>query len=206
LPPVAIAAGGHFSLALKNDGNVVIWGQQTTVPDGVTNVTAIAAGWAHSIALKADGTVIAWGDNSSGQTNIPAGLSNVLAVAAGDDHCMALKSDGTIQAWGLNYAGEATVPAGLQGVSQIAAGGEMSTAIIPTLQISSLTLNGQHAALRFHTFSGRQYAVQFTPDFSPTNWQDIPGGSISGDGFEKVVTDTNATLNALTRFYRLRQN
>lgn len=66
---------------------VVAWGRndtdQTTVPAGLTAVTAIAAGYYHSLALKSDGTVVAWGDNASGQTTIPAGLSGVTAIAAG---------------------------------------------------------------------------------------------------------------------------
>ena len=46
-------------------GRVVAWGSdsygQSTVPDGLSDVTAIAAGNAHSLALKSDGTVVAWG-------------------------------------------------------------------------------------------------------------------------------------------------
>ena len=45
---VAIAAGGTHSLALKQDGTVVAWGNyqfgQTDVPLGLANVVAIAAG------------------------------------------------------------------------------------------------------------------------------------------------------------------
>jgi hypothetical protein len=80
-------------LALKSDGTVVGWGRddygQTTIPAGLTGVTAIAAGGLHSLALKSDGTVVGWGDNSHGQTTIPAGLTGVTAIAAGDYHNLA---------------------------------------------------------------------------------------------------------------------
>src|ERR1041385_2034826 len=94
---VAVAGGESFSMALKADGTVAAWGEnssgQTNVPIDLTNVVAIAAGYTHalavaggesfSMALKADGTVAAWGENSSGQTNVPIDLTNVVAIAAG---------------------------------------------------------------------------------------------------------------------------
>ncbi len=62
-------------MALKGDGTVAAWGRnfsgQTTVPAGLSGVTAIAAGDNHAVALKADGTVVAWGNNAVGQTTTP---------------------------------------------------------------------------------------------------------------------------------------
>jgi alpha-tubulin suppressor-like RCC1 family protein len=90
----AIAGGEEHSLALKSDGTVWDWGENsygqlgngtftTAWPDGnnhpvqvidpsdpsgfLTHVSAIAAGFGHSLALKSDGTVWAWGYNISGQ-------------------------------------------------------------------------------------------------------------------------------------------
>ncbi len=91
---VVIAAGAQHGLALKSDGSVVAWGNnsfgQTNVPAGLDSVVAIAAGDYHSLALRADGTVVAWGNNSKGQTNVPAGLTNVAAVFAGPDYSTAI--------------------------------------------------------------------------------------------------------------------
>jgi hypothetical protein len=84
---VAIASSVSHSLALRDDGTVVSFGENVTnvapVPSGLRNVIAIAVDENFSLALKRDGTVAAWGDNSSNQTAVPAGLSNVVAIATG---------------------------------------------------------------------------------------------------------------------------
>jgi secreted trypsin-like serine protease len=96
---MAIAGGGFHSLALRANGTVVAWGDntygQTNVPADLTNVVAIAGGGYYSLALQANGTVVAWGDNTYGQTNVPADLTNVVAVAGGYLHSMALENDGS---------------------------------------------------------------------------------------------------------------
>ncbi|MCX6924577.1 MAG: immunoglobulin domain-containing protein [Verrucomicrobia bacterium] len=123
---IAISAGGDHDLALKTDGTVVAWGEntfgQSTVPAGLNNVIAVAAGGYHNLALKTDGTVVAWGFNDEGQAAVPIGLSNVIAIAAPGLRSLALKSDGTVVAWGNSLLGEGIVPADLNGVTAIAAG------------------------------------------------------------------------------------
>ena len=115
VPTVNAAAGG----------TVVAWGWnaygQTTVPAGLSGVTAVAASYSDTVALKSDGTVVAWGNNGQGQTTVPAGLSGVTAIAAGAYHTVALKNDGTVVAWGIvGYVYQ--IPPGLSGVTAIAAG------------------------------------------------------------------------------------
>ena len=85
-----IASGYSFTVALKNDGSLIAWGQNTygqclgtnasgnritTTPTGspvqfmgqvITGVTEIAGGESQTIALK-NGTVLGWGYNSQGQ-------------------------------------------------------------------------------------------------------------------------------------------
>ena len=130
---VAIGAGYHHSLALKDDGTVVAWGnnddQQSNVPNGLTDVIAIAPTAWNSLALQGDGTVVAWGSNDAGQTDVPDDLTGVTAIAAGYRHNLALKDDGTITAWGGNESGQTSVPAGLTGVTAITAGAHHSLAL-----------------------------------------------------------------------------
>ncbi|RYD99337.1 MAG: hypothetical protein EOP50_04350, partial [Sphingobacteriales bacterium] len=102
---VAIAAGDSHSVALKRDGSVWVWGNnsqgqlgdETTTQQvaavqvgSISGVTLIAADRACTLAIKADGTAWAWGEYESGVFgNRPirvAGLDGATAVAAGDDH------------------------------------------------------------------------------------------------------------------------
>jgi alpha-tubulin suppressor-like RCC1 family protein len=78
----AIAAGDNHTVALKNDGTIRAWGNNSngqlgddttsnrTTPvqvNRLSDMTAIAAGDNHTVALKKDGTAWAWGNNSYGQ-------------------------------------------------------------------------------------------------------------------------------------------
>ena len=91
---VAIAAGGFHSLALKNNGPIVAWGDnsdgQCSPPPDATGIISLAGGGAHTLALKSDTTVKAWGNNYYGQCSFPPGLTNVIAIAAGNSHSLAL--------------------------------------------------------------------------------------------------------------------
>lgn len=124
---IAMATGGHHTVALKSDGTVWTSGNNAygQLGDGTTstmttavqvlgqsNVTTVAAGNAHTVVSKSDGSVWAWGRNDAGQlgndtittmqaTAVPVSrINGVVAVAAGDYHTAALKGDGTVWAWG----------------------------------------------------------------------------------------------------------
>ena len=123
-----IAAGDTSSYALRSDGTVWAWGDNTfgQLGDGTTVARAapiqvaglgravgIAAGFGHVLALKDDGTVWAWGMNGHGQlgdgtttgrlvpTLVP-GLRGIVSIAAGKEHSVAVDFAGNPYAWGLN--------------------------------------------------------------------------------------------------------
>ncbi|KQR37806.1 hypothetical protein ASF71_15100 [Deinococcus sp. Leaf326] len=194
-PVVSLSAGGYHTLAVKPDGTVVAWGQntygQTNVPAGLSGVVAVSAGTFHSLALKSDGTVVAWGQNTNGQTNVPAGLSGVVAISAANSTNWALKADGTAFFWG-GYA-----PDGLNALSDavsISAGSshELILKADGTINTSGSNSYGQRtvpAGLNsvINVASGNMHSVALRADGRVFAWgrntsgqTSVPAGALSG--------------------------
>ena len=128
----AISLLDHSSLALKGDGTMLSWGDNTygqlgigsftysKVPVPITSLSgikAIAGGFYHSIALKNDGTLQTWGSNSSGElgngtytnSNVPvqvSSLTRVTSISGGISHSLAIKDNSTAMTWGGNGSGQ----------------------------------------------------------------------------------------------------
>jgi alpha-tubulin suppressor-like RCC1 family protein len=128
---VEVAAGPSHTLARRDDGTVVAWGENNqfgnqygrcavpALPAG-RRYTAIAAGASHSLALRSDGAIVAFGSNNEGQCNVPPlplgpGAPVWVGIAAGAVHSVALRSDGRVFAFGSNVQGQCNVPAAAQG-------------------------------------------------------------------------------------------
>jgi alpha-tubulin suppressor-like RCC1 family protein/endonuclease I len=131
---IAVAAGDGHSLALKRDGTVWSWGDNSfgelgigsvgftpvktpvRVPE-LEGVAAISAGLFFSTAVKSDGKIWAWGMNlnnqigdqapwsGSGTPVLIAGSSGARTIASGGYHSLTLKPDGTIESWGFTGEG-----------------------------------------------------------------------------------------------------
>ena len=169
-PPqwTSVVAGYYHTLALRADGAVWAWGDNShgelgngtttasatpQVVSSLTGVTAIAAGGYHSLALKSDGTVWTWGDNLDGdlgngtttQSAVPVqvqGLSGVIAIAAGQAHSLALKSGGTMVAWGNNRSGQLGDPnISLQSTTPVPVSGLTGVSAIASGDIHSLAVS-----------------------------------------------------------------
>ena len=101
LSAVRAIAAGPDNLALKRDGTVVSWSNETIESTGITDIAAISTDGYLNLALKNDGSIVAWGnDNKYGELFTPGNLSNIRAISSGFSHTIVLRNDGTIVTWG----------------------------------------------------------------------------------------------------------
>jgi len=97
---VAIAAGQSWGLALRTDGTVMEFGDNSNhsndVPAGLNNVVSIAIEGDANWAIKRDGTVTKWGGEPDA-ANVVASLSNIISITyTGYKGYLALKNDGIV--------------------------------------------------------------------------------------------------------------
>ena len=97
---LSISAGDRHTCAVKSDGTVVCWGDNTSgkaSPPSGTFFSA-SAGRLHSCGVRSDSTVACWGDNDSGESTPPSGTFS--SVSAGGAHSCGVRSNGTVACWG----------------------------------------------------------------------------------------------------------
>ena len=125
-----VAAGINYSVALRGDRLLFVWGINTAgqigdfttvnksspVQVGTSSWTTISAGGTHVAAIRSDKTLWVWGLNTSGQlgTNnylsfsspVQVGTSSYISVSAGQTHTTAITSDYKLFTWGDNTTGQ----------------------------------------------------------------------------------------------------
>lgn len=127
-----ITAGRDHAVAIDNDGQVWVWGQNDhgqlglgdriarrtpTLIEGFSGAIQAAAGWFHTLILDRDGNVWSFGYKNFGALGysnqadqlIPKrvdGLPNIIQIAAGTGHSVALDVDGNVWTFGENTDGQ----------------------------------------------------------------------------------------------------
>jgi len=116
-------------LAIRTDGALFSWGDNTSGQLGQSNTTTrsapiqigssswtqVAAGSNNSFAIRTDGALFAWGDNTNGilgqsdtitrSSPIQIGSSSWTSVSA-TQHAIGITTANTMFAWGLNTTGQ----------------------------------------------------------------------------------------------------
>jgi alpha-tubulin suppressor-like RCC1 family protein len=128
-----VAGGNAHTAAIKTDGTLWTWGQNTNgqlgdntsaaksspvqTVSGGTIWKLVAGGAYHTAAIKTDSTLWLWGYNGNGQlgdntlvdksspVQTVAGGTNWKLVSGGQYHTAAIKTDGTLWTWGHNGFG-----------------------------------------------------------------------------------------------------
>ncbi|MCX2746270.1 cutinase family protein [Arthrobacter sp. MI7-26] len=126
----SMAFGGFAAYALKLDGSILAWGNNSygelgngsTVGSptpvqvtGLSGVQTIRTRGLNVFALKPDGTAWAWGNNDYTQLGIGTTtdalvptqirMANIQALSGGESFTVALTKDGFVGAWGDNSLG-----------------------------------------------------------------------------------------------------
>jgi hypothetical protein len=180
---LAISAGRSHTCALRSDGTVVCWGNDsvgqlgngtsnelTNDPVTVSNLTdavAISAGADFTCALRSGGTLVCWGSDTLGYlapgpmhpSLAPAavdGVADVKAVAAGLGSICALSSEGTVSCWST-LAGQVDptpVPA-LNGALAIGTSGDYACGLLAGGTVNCLgILSGPSTPSRIPSVEG----------------------------------------------------
>ena len=131
----SVKAGSEFTVALKKDGSLWGWGDNSSAQIGrnfefiplprefnsstttVSSWSDISAGGQHTLALDDNGTLWAWGDNTYGQLGDSSNLLSrtgtkvqspvvFTVMSAGDDHSMAIDDNNSLWSWGHNGSGQ----------------------------------------------------------------------------------------------------
>jgi alpha-tubulin suppressor-like RCC1 family protein len=200
-------------MALRSDGTVVAWGDNTDangsfagesiVPPGLGTAIAIAAGGFHSAALISDTSVMGWGDNSAGQCATPA-LIGVVSVAAGGEFTLALNNQGVVTGWGDNLQGQYDVPPFGNFVA-VAAGRRHSLALFDNGAFQPRLFNakrsGSQFKVRIQSRARKNYALEYKNSLADFDWNTL--STNRGNGALLLLADMNAA--AKQRYYRVRE-
>ena len=131
-PLLQVALGRAHGIALRSDGTVRGWGDDTHGQanglNGVTNAIAVSADADYSVAVLADGSVVGAGNNTHNQLTGLDSFSDIIDCEAGETHLLLLRRDGTVTGSGNDADERISGLSHLRGVLDIEAGYDHSIA------------------------------------------------------------------------------
>ena len=119
-----ISAGGDFTIAIKNDGTVVITetnGAPKYDVSGWRNIVSVCASESFVVGLQENGKVVLAGSLND-ELKKALNWNNIIAIAAGKTHIVGVKKDGTVVAVGSSQYGKVTDVGGWTDIVAVAAG------------------------------------------------------------------------------------
>lgn len=145
---ISIAAGAMFAVALRANGEILVWGYNTgsvlsfngfsgeylltpTVVPGLGQIIHVVAGGSKVMALRSDGLIWEWGELGDYGTqptpSIVAGVSDVASLAIGSydfsvSVSVAVKTDGTVWQWGGIYGSAPVIVPDVSDVLSVSCG------------------------------------------------------------------------------------
>ena len=213
---LAVASGSAHSCAIREDGTLVCWGddshgQLDEVPEG--EFTAVSAGGSHTCAIREDGTLACWGDDSHGQLDeVPEG--EFASVSAGGEHTCAVRTTAEIVCWGDNSHGQshpqmpaAELPRGVIGEEYSYGFQTTGQAPGPRFEVTAghlpggLQLSGEGDLTGTPTTAGEfEFTVTasngLTGGISQEASLEVVGAPVVGADAAEGVTSTSADLSA----------
>ena len=216
------AAGYYHTVALKTNGTLWAWGDNTysQLGDGTyvnkgvpTQVgsnakwSSVAAGYYHTVALKSDGTLWAWGRNTYGQLgdgttvnkNSPVQIGSDTdwsSISAGNRHTVAIKTDGTLWAWGENLKGQLGDGTTVEKTSPVQIGSDTTWSVISTGSAHTLALKSDGTLWSWgYNSQGQLGDGTSTNNSAPIQiGSDTTWSTISAGGLHSVAIKSDGTL------------
>jgi len=143
---VDIAATGFTNAALKDTGEIIIWGNasrgERDIPEHEGKIIKIYGGRSHYTALTDKGELLSWGNNNFGQATVPQEdkADPIKDVYTGYYQNYAVRESGKVDTWGLRGYLLGTDQYGRDVLTRIVNGGQVTMTVGAVAVVISLII------------------------------------------------------------------